>query len=107
MVRDITDPVEFQNLLQAHDKVVVDFYASWCRPCQMIAPEIDRLEQANPGILFLKVNADVHDADTLMRQFNVRALPTLLYFHKSQIVANTKGTNKQAIGDIIAQLSLL
>ncbi|MDZ7730229.1 MAG: thioredoxin domain-containing protein [Natrialbaceae archaeon] len=63
------------HLLEAHDLVLVDFYADWCGPCQMIAPVLDRLAADLP-VTVLKVDTDVHQ--NLAANHGVRSLPTLM-----------------------------
>ena len=58
--------------------VVVDFYAAWCRPCQMLSPIVDEVAQEYAGrVDIYKVNVD--DEQELAAYFNVRARPTLAY----------------------------
>ena len=58
--------------------VVVDFYAAWCRPCQMLSPIIDEVAQEYAGrVDIYKVNVD--DEQELAAYFNVRSIPTLAY----------------------------
>jgi len=77
--------------------VLVDFWAAWCGPCKMIAPLLDEIAKENEGrFRVAKVNID--DDPALMQRFNVRAVPTLLFFSggelKDQLVG---GAPKQAI----------
>lgn len=105
MVQEITDHVEFARLIHSNDKVVVDFYAPWCGPCKVIAPEIARMEQANPSILFLKVNVD--EAELLVDTYQIRAMPTFLFFYNGKIVTSVRGADKPVITETLAKLSLL
>jgi thioredoxin len=57
---------------------LVDFYASWCRPCQMLMPIIDEVAEEYAGrVDIYKVNVD--DEQELAAHFNVRSIPTLAY----------------------------
>ena len=57
---------------------LVDFYASWCRPCQMLSPIIDELAEEYAGrVDIYKVNVD--DEQEVAAHFNVRSIPTLAY----------------------------
>lgn len=70
--------------------VLVDFWASWCGPCKMIAPVLEELAGDYSGkIKIAKVN--VEEQPDLAQRFNVQGLPTLLYFSKGQVVAQTVG----------------
>lgn len=57
---------------------LVDFYASWCRPCQMLSPIVDELAEEYAGrVDIYKVNVD--DEQEVAAHFNVRSIPTLAY----------------------------
>lgn len=57
---------------------VIDFYTDWCKPCQMMAPVMERMAEAYQGrILFYKVNADTEPE--LAQYFNIQAIPCFLF----------------------------
>lgn len=73
-----------QDVLQAEIPVVVDFYASWCGPCKMMARIIDDLAVELDGkARFVKVN--VEQAPRLAQIFKVRAVPTLAFVHNGEV----------------------
>ena|SRR5450432_1389185 len=64
--------------------VLVDFWAEWCGPCKMIAPLLDEIAKEKAGVVKVaKVNVD--DNQSLSARFNVRAIPTLLFFKDGQL----------------------
>jgi thioredoxin 1 len=78
------------EVVRASLPVVVDFYASWCGPCKVLSPLLDEL--AGPltnRIKFIKV--DVDGAPALAQRFDIRAVPTLLFFKNGKIVDRTLG----------------
>ena len=70
--------------------VVVDFWAPWCGPCRMVAPELERVSAANAGrLIVVKVNTD--QLTELGERFSIRSIPTMAVFHHGREVARTTG----------------
>lgn len=65
-----------QEVVRAEGPVVVDFWATWCGPCMMLAPVMQELDGEMPGIKFCKVNVD--DERDLAMEFGIESIPTLL-----------------------------
>lgn len=83
-----TDNFEAE-VLQAEQPVVVDFWASWCGPCQMVGPLIEQLSEEMPEVKFAKVNVD--DELELARKYRVESIPTLLVFDAGKEVKRQVG----------------
>ena len=69
----------FEDLIK--EKVLVDFYANWCGPCKMIAPELERVESK---VKVVKV--DVDEFEELSRTYGVMSIPTLILFENGKEV---------------------
>ena len=65
------------------DLVVVDFFATWCGPCKMLSPTVEKMAELHPEVHFYKVDID-EDMD-LATRFKVMSVPTLLYFRSSSV----------------------
>ena len=76
-----------KEVMQAETPVVVDFWASWCGPCMMLAPVMEALEQEVPGVKFCKVNVD--DERDLAMEFD--SIPTLLCVKDGHVVRRLVG----------------
>ena len=70
--------------------VLLDLWATWCGPCRMVSPALERLAQAYAGRIKL-VKVDVDRAPGLSRRFEVRAVPTLVLLDRGRVVARKSG----------------
>jgi thioredoxin 1 len=76
------------EVTEAGKPVVLDFFATWCGPCKVLSPRLDKLAGEFGGqIKFVSVNID--QSPTLATRFNVEGIPTLLFFGKDGKVADT------------------
>ncbi|HEY9866979.1 MAG TPA: thioredoxin [Candidatus Obscuribacterales bacterium] len=81
----------FQELLTHSEvPVLVDFYATWCGPCQMMTPILEEVNQEmNQQIQIVKIDSDKYPE--LASQYNIMALPTLILFKKGQTLGRHEG----------------
>ena len=73
--------------------VLVDFWASWCGPCKMIAPIVAEIAEENEGIKVGKVNVD--DEPELAYRFGINSIPSLLVFKDGKLVKSGIGYMKK------------
>ena len=84
-------------------KVVIDFYADWCGPCQKLGPHFIELSKKYPNISFLKVNTD--KAEDLATHYDVSALPTILFIKDGDVISIIKGFNLDKIKSELDELN--
>ena len=89
----ITSADEFNAAVTEHDVVLVDFYADWCGPCQMLEPTVKSLA-AETAATVLKVDIDQHQS--LAQQYQVRGVPTLLLFNDAETVEQIVGVRDES-----------
>jgi len=79
------------NTLYAKPKVVIDFTASWCGPCKMIAPKYEAFAGQFPDITFLKV--DVDEQAKIAEKYGVEAMPTFIFLNNGEQVDKLTGAS--------------
>jgi thioredoxin 1 len=85
------DAESFTTLVeQTRGLALVDFTASWCPPCKMLAPHIDALARELSGAVVV-AKVDVDEQPGLTSRFGVRGMPTLLFFRDGQVVDRIVG----------------
>lgn len=78
-----------QEVLNSRDVVLVDFFATWCGPCKMMAPVLDEIAEEYPQYKICKVNVD--EEQELAEQYNVMSIPTFIVFKNGNVVNQTLG----------------
>lgn len=82
-----------QEVLEAKVPVLVDFWATWCGPCQMMGPVVEELAQENPDVKVCKVNVD--EEMELAREYRVMSIPTFLVFKNGEVTGRTLGVQQK------------
>lgn len=93
-----------KEVVKSDKPTIVDFWASWCGPCQMLAPILSEIaEQYKDKVKVCKVNVD--EEQELARRFNIASIPTLIIFKDEAIVKSTVGfRSKEELESIINNL---
>ena len=82
-----------QEVLKSEKKVLLDFYADWCGPCQMMMPEMEAFAEENENIKVCKLNVD--ESTDLAVTFGVMSIPTVIFFDKGQEVKRFIGAKEK------------
>lgn len=78
----------FKDFINQNEKVLVDFWASWCGPCRMLGPVMEDLEKDFPNRIG-KVNVD--EEEELAQAFGISSIPAIIVFQNGKIVDQTVG----------------
>lgn len=79
---------QFREVIKS-GTVLLDFFATWCGPCKMLTPELEKFAEKHPDVTILKI--DVDDYGEIAAVFNVNAVPTLLVFKDGEQKAISSG----------------
>ena len=98
-MKHIEKEEEFEELIK-QNLVLVDFYANWCGPCQMLTPILEELEKENKEITIVKV--DVDQNETLARKHGVMSIPYLEVYKSGNLVSKQVGyLSKEELKDLL------
>merc|ERR1711993_139822 len=90
------------QLAEAGEKlVVIDFYATWCGPCKVIAPQIEAMSKEMAEVVFLKV--DVDENEDAAQEYNISAMPTFIFIKNQAKVSDMMGANADKLKAMIEQ----
>lgn len=85
----------FESLKNGQQPLVVDFWATWCGPCRMVAPVIAELAKEYDGHITVG-KCDVEENEELAAEFGIRNIPTILFFKEGKVVDKMVGAQSKA-----------
>lgn len=100
MVKKINNNEFMNDVLGSKGVVLVDLFADWCMPCQMLAPVIEEISNEKSEIKFFKINVD--ETPEVAIKYGVSSIPTLLIFKDGELVNKAVGVYpKEKIVDLL------
>ena len=99
-VKTITKENFETEVLKSQKTVLLDFWATWCGPCQMLSPVVDAFAEENPDISVCKVNVD--EQPELAMSFGIESIPTLVVMKDGKAVDKSLGViPKERIAELV------
>lgn len=86
---NVTDDTFDNEVLKSSKPVLVDFWASWCAPCRMVAPIVEEIANERNDVTIAKVDVDANPQ--ISTKYGIRSIPTLYVFKGGQIVGQLVG----------------
>jgi len=101
MVHAVTDSDDFKACVAAAGGklIVIDFHATWCGPCKMIAPHMEEMSKSMDDVVFLKV--DVDECEDIAEEHKVTAMPTFVFWKDGKQVTVLTGANVEKLKDLV------
>ena len=90
MIIHVNNLSEFNEKI-ASGRVLVDFFATWCGPCRMLAPILEEVDERKEAGELLIVKVDVDEAGEIAAKYGIQSIPTLILFENGKAVKNALG----------------
>jgi len=101
-MKELATKEEFETLINTEKRlIVIDFYATWCGPCKILAPILEGLANEHQDVVFVKIDVD-ENSDTA-EDCSISAMPTIQFYKDSKKVKEVVGANEAKIKEAIAE----
>lgn len=80
---------QLEELRLSGQKILVDFYGTWCGPCKVLLPQLEQLSTEYPGVKFVKIDVD-ENRDTVL-DYGFRSVPTVMIFNGNKQIDMSSG----------------
>ena len=90
----ILTAANFDETLKSDKPILVDFFATWCGPCQMMSPLVSKLSDEHKEIIVGKLNVD--DARSIAERYHVMSIPTFILFKNGTVANKAVGAMTEA-----------
>ena len=103
-VLEVNDETFEKEVLQSEKLVLIDFYATWCRPCQVLSPRVEEVAKENEDIKVVKIDVDI--ATKTASAYGITSIPTLVVIQNGEVKNGVAGAvSKEYINQMILSVS--
>ncbi len=88
---DLTNELDFEEIISGKGLTVVDFSATWCMPCRMLAPILEQVAEKKDDVSFY--NIDIDEYEDVAKRYRIFSVPTLLAFKEGKVIDSLVGLN--------------
>lgn len=89
MIKRVDDDNFTREVLMSNGLVIVDFYATWCGPCKMLSPILEKISSENKNVKIVRI--DVDDNPKVSKRYHIRSIPKLIFFKDGKEVDEILG----------------
>lgn len=101
MVKEIENISEFNTNINVNDLVVIDFYATWCRPCINLESKFDKISKEYKKCKFYKINVDNENVKPIVKLCEIKSLPSICFYRSKEFMKKLEGPNEDTIRETI------
>ncbi|MCD8204653.1 MAG: thioredoxin [Coprobacillus sp.] len=92
MIVHIENEEQFNEIIASNPTVLVDFFANWCGPCNMLSPVLEEIdEKGETEAVIVKIDTDLEGNQSLNQRFGIRSIPTLILYRNGEMVKSSLG----------------
>ena len=88
---DSLSELNFQDIIKNHDLTIIDFSATWCMPCRMMAPILEDVADVMTNVSFY--NLDIDENEDIAKRYRIFSVPTLMAFKSGKVIDSLVGLN--------------
>ena len=88
---DAVNELEFKEIISGEELTVIDFSATWCMPCRMLAPILEQVADKMENVSFY--NIDIDDNEDIAKRYRIFSVPTLVAFKEGKVIDSLVGLN--------------
>jgi len=101
----LNSSADFQRALKSEKPVFIDFFATWCGPCKMVAPYLETVSNQAKGVDFYKLDVDDPNVREVVTSLQITAMPTFIAFTEGKEFNRIVGADPRKIKSVIDDLN--